>query len=117
MKAFLKLLILGPIAIVVMALAVVNNQPVRIAFDPFTPEAPILSVTVPLYAVFFVALMAGVLLGGFGTWTGQGRFRKAARENKREAQRWKVEADRLKEETQRLPEAEAPVALPGRKAA
>ena len=41
MKALLKILILGPIAIVVMALAVVNNQPVRLVFDPFTPEAPL----------------------------------------------------------------------------
>jgi len=38
------------------------------------------------------------VLGGFGAWAGQGSARKAARVNRREAQRWKVEAERLKDE-------------------
>ena len=61
----------------VMALAVVNNQSVTLIFDPFTPQAPFFSLTVPLYAVFFVALLVGVLIGGFGAWSAQGRFRRA----------------------------------------
>jgi uncharacterized integral membrane protein len=104
-RAFLKLLILGPVAIVVMALAVVNNQPVRLVFDPFTPEAPLLSLTAPLYAVFFVALLAGVLIGGFGAWSSQGRVRRAARASRREAEEWKGEAGRLKEQAAALSEA------------
>ena len=114
MKTFLKLLILGPIAIVIMALAVVNNQPVKLVFDPFTPDAPMFSLTLPLYAVFFGALLVGIILGGFGAWTGQGRFRKAARDNRREAQRWKTEADRLKEQAPALPEAGKPLSLSAR---
>ncbi len=96
MKTLLWLLIGGPVAVIVIALAVVNNQPVTIALDPFTPQTPWFAFTIPLYAVFFVALMAGIILGGIGTWTKQGRFRKAARQNRREAARWRVEAEQLK---------------------
>lgn len=111
MKTFLKLIILGPIAIVVMALAVVNNQSVTLIFDPFTPQAPFFSLTVPLYAVFFVALLVGVLIGGFGAWSAQGRFRRAARMSRREAQHWKGEADRLKEQTAALSAPDRPLSI------
>ena len=114
MRTLLWLLIVGPLAVVVMALAIINNQPVTIAFDPFTPQSPFFALTVPLYVVFFVALMLGILLGGVATWTRQGRFRKAARQNRREAARWRVEAERMKDEhaatTPALP-------APGRRAA
>jgi Mn2+/Fe2+ NRAMP family transporter len=98
MRTLVTLLIVIPVVVVVMALAVVNNQPVTVALDPFTPQTPILSFTVPLYAVFFGALMLGAVLGGIGTWLGQGRHRKAARRSRREAERWHDEADRLKAE-------------------
>lgn len=100
MRTLLWILIGGPVAIVVMALAVVNNQPVTIAFDPFTPATPFFALTVPLYVVFFVALMLGILLGGMGAWARQGRFRRAARQNRREAARWRVEAERLRGDQQ-----------------
>jgi uncharacterized integral membrane protein len=96
LRTLLWILIGGPVAIIVMALAVVNNQPVTIAFDPFTPATPFFSLTVPLYVVFFVALMLGILLGGMGAWARQGRFRRAARQNRKEAARWRVEAERLR---------------------
>nr|WP_210272783.1 LapA family protein [Chthonobacter rhizosphaerae] len=93
------LLIGAPIALVVIALALVNNQPVTIILDPFTPQTPYMTVTVSLYVIFFVTLMVGVLLGGMAVWARQGRFRRAARQNRREARRWKGEAERLREQT------------------
>jgi uncharacterized integral membrane protein len=96
MRTLVTFLIGIPVVVVVMALAVVNNQPVTIALDPFTPQTPILSFTVPLYAVFFGALMLGALLGGMATWMRQGHYRKAVRVNRKEATRWHDEADRLK---------------------
>ncbi len=98
MKSLVLLLIGFPIAIVLMAIAVVNNQPVTISLDPFTPATPFLAVTVPLYGVFFGALMLGVVIGSLSTWAKQGRFRRAARVNRKEAARWRVEAERLKED-------------------
>lgn len=117
MRTFLSLLIGGPIAIVIVALAVVNDQPVTIAFDPFNPQTPIFSLTLPLYVVFFSAMMLGIVVGGIGTWTRQGRFRRAARQNRREAARWRGEAERLKES---IPQPTGVAALPspsGRRAA
>jgi len=98
LRTLVTLLIAIPVVIVLMALAVVNNQPTTVVFDPFTPETPFYAVTVPLYVVFFVSLMLGIVLGGVSAWMRQGRFRKAARQNRREAARWHDEADRLKEE-------------------
>jgi uncharacterized integral membrane protein len=107
-------LVIGiPAVIVIMALAVVNNQAVTVTLDPFTPQTPFFAVTVPLYAVFFVAMMLGVILGGVATWMRQGRFRKAARQNRREAERWHDEADRLKEQAR----ADHPALPPPRRAA
>lgn len=96
MRTLVTLLIAIPVVIVLMALAVVNNQPTTVVFDPFTPATPFLAVTLPLYAFFFVTLMAGIVIGGAAAWLRQGRFRKAARRNRREADRWHQEADRLK---------------------
>lgn len=109
MRSLVFLLIGFPVAIILMAIAVVNNQPVTISLDPFTPATPFLSVTVPLYVVFFAALTLGVVVGSLATWARQGRFRKAARVNRREAARWRVEAERLKETP---PAASAPPAGP-----
>ena len=94
MKTFLRIVILGPIAIVVVALAVVNNQPVTLVLDPFNPSAPFFSLTVPLYVVFFATLALGVLIGGVGSWFGQGHVRRAARQSRREAARLKAEVER-----------------------
>ena len=113
MRTLVTILVAVPVVIVVMALAVVNNQPTTVVLDPFTPQAPLVSFTVPLYAVFFVSVMLGVVLGGIATWLRQGRFRKAARQNRREAVRWHDEAERLKEERR----SAAPALPPTRSAA
>jgi len=104
-KTFLRIIVLGPIAIVVVALAVVNNQPVTLVLDPFNPTAPFFSLTIPLYVVFFATLAVGVLVGGVGSWFGQGHVRRAARQSRREAARLKAEMERHQ------PPAEGPEAL------
>ncbi|WP_083656552.1 LapA family protein [Mongoliimonas terrestris] len=116
MRTLIFLLIGAPIALVVVALALVNNQPVTILLDPFTPETPYLTVTVSLYVIFFVTLMVGVFIGGIAVWARQGRFRKAARQNRREASRWRGEAERLREQTAVTPAGPA-LPAPGRRAA
>lgn len=108
MKTFLRIVVLGPLAIVVVALAVVNNQTVILVLDPFNPAAPFFSLTVPLYVVFFATLAVGVLIGGVGSWFGQGHVRRAARQSRREAVRLKAEMER-----QRPPEGPETLALRG----
>ncbi|MFG1361572.1 lipopolysaccharide assembly protein LapA domain-containing protein [Xanthobacter pseudotagetidis] len=83
----LSLLIVVPLSILGVALAVANRKPVTVSLDPFTPATPAFSVTVPLFAVIFAALIAGVVLGGLVTWVSQGRFRREARLARREMRR------------------------------
>jgi uncharacterized membrane protein YciS (DUF1049 family) len=96
MASFLKGLILLPIAIVVVLLAVANRHPVLVSFDPFSGEAPELSLTVPLFAIVFAGVMLGVVIGGIGAWLGQSGTRRARRHAAREVSRLKAEAERAR---------------------
>ncbi|MBA4333639.1 MAG: DUF1049 domain-containing protein [Methylobacterium sp.] len=105
MKTFLKALVLVPIALVVVLFAVANRAPVRVSFDPISRDVPVLAFDVPLFAVVLAALAVGVLIGGFASWLTQGKHRKAARRNRREA-------EALRSETQMLRAAVPDSALP-----
>lgn len=97
MRRFLKALILLPVAVLAVLLAVANRAPVTLALDPFSGGAqPEFAVTVPLYAVIFAAVAAGIVIGGVGSWLAQGRRRRAERHYKREAGRLRGEAERLR---------------------
>lgn len=96
MMAFLKALIILPVAVIVILLAIANRAPVLLSFDPFTKGAPELALEAPLYAIVLAALVVGVLLGGIGTWLSAGRIRRASRVSRREAHRLRSEADRLR---------------------
>jgi len=85
-------------AILLITLAVANREPVRMVLDPFRPDAPVISLTLPLYAYLLGALTIGVILGGISTWMTQGRWRRTARVKTQDAMRWQAEADRLARE-------------------
>jgi len=93
MKRLLAVLIFGPLAVLLVVLAVANRAPVRLSIDPFNPGSPGLSVDLPLFFVGFGALAAGVVLGGVAVWLRQGRYRRSARREHREAVRWQREAE------------------------
>lgn len=95
MRAFLKALVLVPVAMVIVLFAVANRQIVRLSLDPLNREAPALAFDVPLFAVILGALAAGILVGGFASWLAQGKHRKAKRVLRRET-------DRLRNETEAL---------------
>lgn len=105
MKAFLKALVLIPIALVIVLFAVANRAPVRVSLDPFSRDLPMLSYELPLFVIVLVAIFVGVLIGGLASWIAQGKHRKAARRGRRE-----VEA--LRSETQALRSAVPDSALP-----
>jgi uncharacterized integral membrane protein len=94
--AFLKGLVLLPVAVVVVLLAVANRAPVMFSFDPVSPGAPQWSVTLPLFVLLFAALAIGVLVGGMASWLAQGRHRRAGRAYRREVNHLRQEADRLR---------------------
>jgi len=96
MRTFFKALILLPLSIVVVLLAIANRGPVRLSLDPFSQEAPLLSVSLPLFVVIFAAVMLGVLIGGVAAWLAQGGHRRAERRYRREARDLRTEADRAR---------------------
>jgi hypothetical protein len=54
-----------PVAIAAIWIALANRQAVELSLDPFSQAAPALIVQMPLYLLLFLAILAGVLLGGF----------------------------------------------------
>ncbi|SRR5579871_4451267 len=78
-RKLLRAIIMIPAAIVLAALAMANRQPITVSFDPFDAADTDFTVTVPLYVLGFTILVAGVVLGGFAAWLGQGRQRRIGR--------------------------------------
>lgn len=105
MKAFFKALVLVPVALIVVLFSVANRAPVRVSLDPISRDAPALALDLPLFAVILAAIAVGILIGGFASWLAQGKHRKAARVNRREA-------DKLRNEAQSLRAAVPDSALP-----
>ncbi len=98
MVKFLKLLILVPIAIVILAFAIANRHVTSVSFDPFSdPAASGALVTAPLFILLFLALIVGVVVGGIATWFTQGKNRRKARDAREDAERWREEARRLRD--------------------
>jgi uncharacterized integral membrane protein len=62
-----------------IALAVANRHSVTISLDPFAGGEPAVAVTLPLFALIFVLLIVGVVIGGAATWLRHGRWRWMAR--------------------------------------
>jgi len=107
MKKVLSLLIFAPIAIALIVLSVANRHPVRLNFDPINTEQPFLAFSLPFFIFLFIALITGLLLGAVMTWFSQAKYRKLARQGKREAVKWQRQAD---EQKQRADQAQMAVA-------
>ncbi|MDJ1158884.1 lipopolysaccharide assembly protein LapA domain-containing protein [Chelatococcus sp. SYSU_G07232] len=96
MKSLVKALVLVPLGLVIVLLAVANRAPVVLSLDPFSAEAPALSLTLPLFLLLFAAVMLGVLVGGVAAWLAQSKHRRAARAGRRDMERLRAEAERLR---------------------
>jgi uncharacterized integral membrane protein len=72
-------LVLGSLALVLIAFAVANRQIVTVSFDPFDRENPALALSQPMYLLIFALLIGGVVEGGCAAWLRQGRWRGRAR--------------------------------------
>lgn len=98
LKRIVTVLVAFPVAILLVALAVINRHDVRMILDPFKPQAPSLAIELPFYFYLFGTLFLGILIGGAAVWVSQGRWRRTARLRAQEVRRWQVEADRLARE-------------------
>ncbi|MCI4678062.1 LapA family protein [Rhodoblastus acidophilus] len=97
MRTFLRVLVLAPLALIFLAFAMANRQNVVVSFDPFSGgDIPSPQIVLPLFMVLIGATMFGVVLGGFATWLGQGRHRKALREARAQVQALRNEIESLR---------------------
>ncbi len=108
MIRFIRFVVLAVVAIVLLLFAFANRQFVRVSFDPFSsPGQAAVATTapLPLFVVVIASAMLGVIAGGALTWVSQGRHRRAARQRRAEADKWRAEAEALKaaHERQSLP--------------
>ncbi|MCA0255995.1 MAG: LapA family protein [Proteobacteria bacterium] len=97
-----NLFILLPVGILLVVLSVANRQSVSLALNPFRPDDTQLAVQAPFFVFLFAALMLGMVLGSLATWFKQGRHRKQARVQSREAAKWQAEADTHKTRAEEL---------------
>ena len=96
MKQLFKFLFLVPVALVVLALSVANRHLVNIYLDPFAGASPEgTQISVPLYIIMLLAALAGIIVGGVTTWLEQGKYRRAARRARSEAESLRTENARL----------------------
>jgi heme/copper-type cytochrome/quinol oxidase subunit 1 len=104
--------IVVPLGIVLIALAVVNRKPVQLVLDPFGALDPSLAIEAPLFLLVLGVFAVGLIVGGIATWFTQGKWRRMAREEAREARDWRRQADRLEKELERLDSTRVRARLP-----
>ena len=101
-RKLINFIILVPAAIVLIVLSVANRNVVTLALNPFDPSDTVLSVSAPFFVFLFLALMVGMVIGSLATWVKQGRYRKKARQEAKEAVKWHTEADKQRERAETI---------------
>ena len=111
LKKLIWLIVGIPVAVVLIAVSVANRQPVTLRLDPFNSVDPALVVTLPFFVFLFVAVLAGVLIGGFFSWLSQSRFRKLARSERTRANKKEQEATEQRARAETLAQQNAQAAV------
>jgi uncharacterized integral membrane protein len=101
MRNFVAGLVLVPLGVLLIALAVVNRKPVTLGLNPLDGTSGF-GIEAPLFLFLLGAFALGLVMGGFATWLGQGKWRRTARAEAREASTWRRQADRLEKELEVL---------------
>jgi len=110
LRRIVSLVIIVPLVVILLGFAVANRQIVSVSFDPFDQAHPAYALTLPLFAIVFVLLVLGVLIGGVAAWLKQSHWRRAARQLDREVRQLREENDALRRHPA-VPEA-VPTARP-----
>ncbi len=105
-------LVVVPLGVLLVALAVVNRKPALLVLDPFGGSEPRLSLEAPLFLFLLGAFAFGLIVGGLATWLGQGKWRRTAKAQSREARDLRLRTDRLKKELEGFDSAARPARLP-----
>ncbi len=103
MRGFLKLLVLAPLALILVAFFMANRQTVILHFDPITGgDLPSPQFPAPLYWIMIGAVIIGLIFGWVLTWLEQGRHRKALRAAKAQLENLRRENETLRAENTEL---------------
>ncbi len=94
-RKFVWLFVIFPVGAVLVAFALANRHAVRLNLDPFSIEDPFLALDAPFFLFLLAALLTGLLLGGFVTWLGQGKWRREARNRALETRALRAEREQL----------------------
>ena len=96
MRNFFRALILVPLALIIIAFAIANRQTVSFTLDPFGIASTALNFQVPLFALAFVLVIVGVIVGGIATWLKQSHWRRATRSLDAEVRKLRGENEQLR---------------------
>jgi uncharacterized integral membrane protein len=107
-RKFVSALILVPLAVMIAAFSVANRQAVTISFDPFDPNHPAYTFTLPLFALSLAFVIAGIVVGGIAAWLRQSRWRGRARRFEAEAREVRKELERVQRRTIVVPPTTSP---------
>ncbi len=94
-----------PIAVLVIAFAVANRQWITVSLDPFSRDAPFASIDIPLWTLFFCGIFFGLIAGWIACWFAQGKWRKSAKEARRELVRSQSETSQMQRELVTAPDS------------
>lgn len=78
-----------PFAVVVIALSVANRTEVTFSLDPVSTGEPAIKFVAPLYVLLFGAGFVGLVVGWIVAFAGQLHWRREARKQQREAEKWR----------------------------
>ncbi len=99
-RRIISAIILIPLALIIIAFAVMNRQTVALHFDPFNLAAPNYTVQVPLFVLVIVLVIAGVVIGGVAAWLRQSKWRRSARHYAAEARALRADLDRYRHQAE-----------------
>lgn len=81
---FLRILLLLPFLALAIVIAVANRQAVLFSLDPITETAPAIGIEVPLFAIIFLSILLGIVLGGGAAWMRQRKWRRLAKAERKQ---------------------------------
>lgn len=96
---YIRVGFLSALAIVLVTVALANRGPVTFSLLPAELSGLVgfaWTITLPLYAVIFVAIVAGILIGFVWEWLREHRFRSTAVKERRAREKLEREVKTLK---------------------
>jgi uncharacterized integral membrane protein len=114
MRKFLAIAVLVPLAVIIVIFAVANREIVTVSLDPLNPSQPAYALKLPLFALVFVLVGFGVVIGGFAAWLRQHRWRARARRAEAEARelRIRLDAEQPRANVPAVPDRSTPFIVP-----